>query len=83
VRACGRENPDEARYCNACGAPLATASAPAVEERKVVTVLFADITGSTALGERLDAELLKEVMGAFFAAMRAELGDGRHRSTPG
>ena len=38
-----------------------------------MTVLFADITGSTALGERLDAEELKEVMGAFFAAMRAEI----------
>ena len=36
-------------------------------------MLFADITGSTALGERLDAERLKEVMGAFFAAMRAEI----------
>ncbi len=70
---CGRENPDEARFCNGCGAQLAPTVAVAAEERKVVTVLFADITGSTALGERLDAERLKEVMGAFFAAMRAEI----------
>ncbi|MDX6628988.1 MAG: hypothetical protein QOH00_1234 [Gaiellales bacterium] len=70
---CGRENPDEARFCNGCGVELALVQAPALEERKVVTVLFADITGSTALGERLDAEALKEVMGAFFAAMRAEI----------
>ena len=70
---CGRENPDEARFCNGCGLELARAPAAALEERKVVTVLFADITGSTALGERLDAERLKEVMGAFFAAMRDEI----------
>jgi class 3 adenylate cyclase len=70
---CARDNPDEARFCNGCGAELAVASAAAAEERKVVTVLFADITGSTALGERLDAERLKELMGAFFAAMRAEI----------
>jgi class 3 adenylate cyclase/tetratricopeptide (TPR) repeat protein len=70
---CGRENPDEARFCNGCGLELARVPAAALEERKVVTVLFADITGSTALGERLDAERLKEVMGAFFAAMRAEI----------
>ena len=70
---CGRENPDEARFCNGCGLELSRAPDAALEERKVVTVLFADITGSTALGERLDAERLKEVMGAFFAAMRAEI----------
>jgi class 3 adenylate cyclase len=70
---CGRENPDESRFCNSCGAELVLVRAETVEERKVVTVLFADITGSTALGERLDAEGLKEVMNAFFAAMRVEI----------
>ena len=70
---CGRENPDESRFCNGCGAALEVPRAASAEERKVVTVLFADITGSTALGERLDAEQLKEVMGAFFAAMRVEI----------
>ena len=45
---CGRENPDEARFCNGCGLELVPAPAAALEERKVVTVLFADITGSTA-----------------------------------
>jgi class 3 adenylate cyclase/tetratricopeptide (TPR) repeat protein len=70
---CGRENPDESRFCNSCGAAIEAPRSASAEERKVVTVLFADITGSTALGERLDAEQLKEVMGAFFAAMRAEI----------
>jgi class 3 adenylate cyclase len=69
---CGRENPDEARFCNGCGAALLLEPA-AAEELKIVTVLFADITGSTALGERLDAEGLKQVMGTFFAAMREEI----------
>jgi class 3 adenylate cyclase len=52
--ACGAENRDEARFCDACGAPLA---ATAVQEhRKQVTVLFCDVSGSTALGEQLDPE---------------------------
>ena len=38
-----------------------------------MTILFADLAGSTALGERLDAEALKEVMGRFFAAMREQI----------
>ena len=70
---CGRENPDDARFCNGCGAELLPAGAAAAEERKVVTVLFADITGSTKLGELLDPERLRELMGAFFAAMRSEI----------
>jgi class 3 adenylate cyclase/tetratricopeptide (TPR) repeat protein len=69
--ACGEENPDRARFCLACGSVL---RAPAGgEERKVVTVLFADLTGSTALGESLDPESLKEVMGTYFEAMRQEI----------
>jgi rRNA maturation endonuclease Nob1 len=47
--ACGRDNPEDARFCNSCGAPLAPAAAPR-EQRKVVTVLFCDVTGSTSLG---------------------------------
>src|ERR687886_1446833 len=69
---CGRDNPEGSRFCNSCGAALASGGA-VLEERKIVTVLFGDITGSTALGERLDAEALKEVMSAFFDAMRAEI----------
>ncbi len=43
------------------------------EERKVITILFADVTGSTALGERLDPERFREVMSAFAQAMRKEI----------
>ena len=42
-------------------------------ERKLVTVLFADVTGSTELADRLDAEELREVLSRWFAAMRAEI----------
>ena len=59
---CGQENPYGFRFCGGCGAALAPS--PAREVRKTVTVLFADVTGSTALGERLDPESLRHVMGA-------------------
>jgi class 3 adenylate cyclase len=52
---CGQENPDVARFCLACGTAL-TAAAEAKEERKVVTVLFADFVGFTSRAEQLDPE---------------------------
>jgi class 3 adenylate cyclase/tetratricopeptide (TPR) repeat protein len=67
---CGAENREGARYCDSCGAPLA-AAAPAREVRKVVTVLFCDVTGSTALGERIDPESLRRVMSRYFDTARA------------
>ena len=44
----GTENRPDARFCDSCGAPLAAPRAH--EQRKVVTVLFCDVSGSTALG---------------------------------
>jgi class 3 adenylate cyclase len=69
---CGRENADDARFCQSCGRPLATADAPR-EARKVVTVLFSDVTGSTGLGERLDPETMRRVMARYFAEMKTAL----------
>jgi class 3 adenylate cyclase/tetratricopeptide (TPR) repeat protein len=66
---CGEENPVRFRLCGYCGAALAQSS-PARETRKTVTILFTDVTGSTALGERLDPESLRDVMGRYFASMR-------------
>jgi len=68
---CGADLPPDARFCPSCGLELAPAAVG--EERKLVTVLFADVTGSTELGEKLDAERLREVMDAFFSAMREEI----------
>ena len=66
---CAQENPDGFRFCGACGAELAPAR-PAREQRKTVTVLFCDVTGSTALGEELDPETLRRTMGRYFEAIR-------------
>jgi class 3 adenylate cyclase/tetratricopeptide (TPR) repeat protein len=67
---CGRDNPVGARFCNACGAALAT-TAPQREVRKTVTVLFCDVTGSTALGESTDPEALRELLARYFERMKA------------
>jgi class 3 adenylate cyclase/tetratricopeptide (TPR) repeat protein len=66
---CGHDNPAGARFCNECAAPLAAAPA-AREQRKTVTVLFCDVTGSTALGERLDPESLRRVLARYFETAR-------------
>jgi len=75
---CGEENPDRAKYCLNCGAPLAE-TGPAREVRKIVTVVFSDVTGSTAMGESLDPESLRSVMTRYFDRMRAVLE--RHGGT--
>ncbi|HYF10686.1 MAG TPA: adenylate/guanylate cyclase domain-containing protein, partial [Actinomycetota bacterium] len=67
--ACGEENSDRARFCQNCATPLGTGEDPAGDIRKVVTVVFADVTGSTALGERLDPEALRRVMTRYFDRM--------------
>ena len=74
---CGRESPDEFGFCPACGAPLG--AAPPREVRKVVTVLFCDLTGSTAIGERTDPEALRGLMNRYYDAARLVLE--RHGGT--
>ena len=74
---CGQENPDGFRFCGSCGE--ARAATRAREVRKTVTVLFADVTGSTALGERLDPESLRHVMSRYFEEVRGVLE--RHGGT--
>jgi class 3 adenylate cyclase len=67
---CGEENPEWARFCQACSAPLGPAARPR-EVRKSVTVVFCDVAGSTALGERLEPETTRRVMTRYFESMRA------------
>ena len=67
---CGRENADDARFCSACGSALASVE-PAREQRKVVTVLFCDLVGSTVLGESTDPEALRARMRRYFDDLRA------------
>ena len=62
---CGEANPDRARFCLACGAPLEEPAA-AREMRKTVTVVFSDLIDSTPLGERLDAESYRRMLSRYF-----------------
>src|ERR687891_645451 len=67
---CGSENPAGQRFCGHCGAPLQAVTAAPSEERRLVTVLFADVTGSTALGESLDPEDLRALLARYYAIAR-------------
>ncbi len=69
---CGQENPDAARFCFACGTAFETA--PAREERKVVTVLFADLVGFTSRAEQLDPEDVRALLAPYHQRLRSELG---------
>jgi class 3 adenylate cyclase len=69
---CGQENPAGAKFCNNCAAPL-TAAAGLPEERRIVTILFADLVGFTARAERLDPEDVRAFLSPYFARVRAEI----------
>src|SRR5205807_2341084 len=56
-------------FCPECGAPVAAAAVPR-EQRKVVTVLFCDVAGSTELGESTDPEALRAVLARYFERMK-------------
>jgi class 3 adenylate cyclase/tetratricopeptide (TPR) repeat protein len=76
--ACGTEAPASAAFCSACGTPLQEGLGRARaldehEERRVVSVLFADLAGSTALGSRVDPEELRTIQGELFELVNAEV----------
>lgn len=64
---CGATNPLGAHFCLECGSPLAGTG---LAERRVVSVLFADLVGSTSLTTSLDPEPMHAIIGRYFAAMR-------------
>jgi class 3 adenylate cyclase len=89
---CGAELPSGARFCPSCGTAQQEASpsaqpaaapepaiARAVEARKVVTILFCDVAGSTALGEKFDPESMRNVITTYFERIRAVIE--RHGGT--
>jgi class 3 adenylate cyclase/tetratricopeptide (TPR) repeat protein len=76
---CGQENPDGFRLCGMCGAALTASAEPAREERKVVTILFTDLVGSTARAEGLDPEDVRATLSSYYTRLRAELE--RHGGT--
>jgi len=69
--ACSQENPDNARFCLACGAAL-EAVAPR-DERRVVTVIFVDLVGFTARAERLDPEDVRALLTPYHDRVRREI----------
>src|ERR1700758_110270 len=77
--ACGQENPEGFQLCGMCGAPLVTVAASPREERKVVTILFTDLAGSTARAEGLAPEDVRATLTPYYAQLRAELE--RHGGT--
>ena len=77
---CGSPAPPEARFCMSCGNRLDQEAAPArrgpdrlPEERRQVTVLFADLSGYTAVAERMDPEALKSLVDRALMRLGAEV----------
>src|SRR6478736_1336326 len=70
---CGEENPERARFCLNCGSPLAESAPPPDEERKLDTLVFVDLVGSTALAEALDPEDVLSLLELYYTRLRAEL----------
>jgi class 3 adenylate cyclase/tetratricopeptide (TPR) repeat protein len=70
---CGHENEPGAKFCSECGTALREARPAPRTERKVVTVLFADLVGFTARAERLDPEDVQAVLEPYHTRLRAEL----------
>jgi class 3 adenylate cyclase/tetratricopeptide (TPR) repeat protein len=79
---CGAENPPEKKFCGDCGAPLgdapaaevaaqvATTPEAPVAERRLVSILFADLVGFTALSESRDAEEVRHILSRYFDTCR-------------
>jgi class 3 adenylate cyclase len=76
---CGEQNPDRARFCLACGTPVASPVVAPEEERKVVTVLFADLVGFTSRSEAMDVEDVRGTLVPYHQLLRRELQ--RHGGT--
>jgi class 3 adenylate cyclase len=71
---CDRENPDDARFCLACGRRFGKAPAgDHREERKIVTVLFADLVGFTSRAENMDPEDVRALLSPYHSRLRSEL----------
>ena len=69
---CSQANPEGFRFCGTCGAPLVEEKI-ASDERKVATVLFADLVGSTEFGDSQDPERTRALLERFYDGMAAEI----------
>ncbi|HEY9854388.1 MAG TPA: adenylate/guanylate cyclase domain-containing protein, partial [Stenomitos sp.] len=64
---CRHDNPAGSLYCESCGLPMAAATGPG--DRRVVTVLFTDVSGFTAMSEKLDPEAVTSIVNRFFTVL--------------
>ena len=71
---CGLSAPTASRFCPNCGAPISEPAQPS-EERKLATVVFADLVGSTKLASSQDAERTRSLLNRFYDAMATEIAD--------
>jgi class 3 adenylate cyclase len=71
---CGQPVPSDARFCPNCANPIFEPAQPS-EERKLATVLFADLVGSTELAGAQDPERTRALLNRFYDAMAAEIAD--------
>ena len=76
--ACGAVLPADARSGPACGAPTESdapekVAAEPARERKVATLLFADLVGSTAMAEAHDPEIVSRIVGGVFERLAEEI----------
>ncbi len=69
--ACGGDLPAAAAFCPTCGRPVKRATTPSETVRRTVTAVFCDLSGSTALGETRDPELMRTVVTRYFEAVSA------------
>ena len=70
---CETPNPEHAKFCLECGGPLGDAGRAVREERKVLTVLFADLVGFTSQSELLDPEEVRAILQPYHASLREDL----------
>ena len=70
---CGHENEEGAKFCSQCATPLVAGTTGGGTERKVITVLFADLVGFTSKAERLDPEDVQAVLAPYHERLRYEL----------
>jgi class 3 adenylate cyclase len=77
---CQHENPEDAKYCQECGTRLIAASKSVGitsipdAERKRLTALFSDLSGYTAMTEKVDPEEVKEITSSIFDGIRKVVG---------
>jgi class 3 adenylate cyclase len=69
---CGQQNPEGAKFCNACGSALGEPGR-AGEERRIVSILFVDLVGFTSRAEKLDPEDVRDILTPYYERVRAEL----------